>query len=51
MVVDGWVMSGECLETDWPQDESYWPSGMVDKRALTIWSALDAADMANGAMW
>ena len=24
---------------------------MVDKRAITVWSALDAADAANGAMW
>ena len=38
-------------ETPWHQDEAYWPAGMRDKRAITMWTALDAATTANGAMW
>lgn len=38
-------------ETPWHQDEAYWPSGMTDKRALTVWTALDRATIDNGAMW
>ena len=38
-------------ETPWHQDEAYWPSGMTDKRAVTVWCALDDATIDNGAMW
>ena len=38
-------------ETPWHQDEAYWPAGLTDKRALTMWTALDAATKANGSMW
>jgi len=38
-------------ETPWHQDEAYWPSGMTDKRAITVWCALDEATLDNGAMW
>ena len=38
-------------ETPWHQDEAYWPEGMVDKRAITVWCALDKATIDNGAMW
>jgi len=38
-------------ETPWHQDEAYWPSGMSDKRAITVWCALDEATVDNGAMW
>ena len=38
-------------ETPWHQDEAYWPSGMTDKRAITVWTALDEASLDNGAMW
>ena len=38
-------------ETPWHQDEAYWPSGIEDKRALTMWMALDDAFSENGAMW
>ena len=38
-------------ETPWHQDEAYWPDGMTDKRAITIWCALDEARIDNGAMW
>ena len=37
--------------TPWHQDEAYWPSGMTDKRAITVWTALDEAKAENGAMW
>ena len=38
-------------ETPWHQDEAYWPAGMADKRAITVWTALDAATKENGCMW
>eukprot|EP00756_Hemistasia_phaeocysticola_P048054 Hpha_TRINITY_DN22497_c0_g1::TRINITY_DN22497_c0_g1_i1::g.95157::m.95157 len=38
-------------ETPWHQDEAYWPAGMTDKRAITVWAALDEATIDNGAMW
>ncbi len=38
-------------ETPWHQDEAYWPKGMSDKRAITMWTALDEATINNGAMW
>ena len=38
-------------ETPWHQDEAYWPAGMTDKRAITMWTALDEATKANGSMW
>lgn len=38
-------------ETPWHQDAAYWPEGMTDKRALTVWTALDDTDINNGAMW
>nr|XP_002122239.1 phytanoyl-CoA dioxygenase domain-containing protein 1-like [Ciona intestinalis] len=37
-------------ETPMHQDESYWPD-MPDKRAVTIWVALDNATVDNGCMW
>ncbi len=30
-----------------PQDEAYWPSGMTDKRTVTVWCALDEATLDN----
>eukprot|EP00939_MAST-03C_sp_MAST-3C-sp1_P005151 g5151.t1 len=38
-------------ETPWHQDEAYWPSGIEDKRAITMWTALDDTIADNGAMW
>ena len=38
-------------ETPWHQDEAYWPSEIPDKQAITVWTALDPATKANGAMW
>ena len=56
-------LPGQQGETPWHQDESYWPSGMIeieDKseankyfpgRSLTIWMALDDVDEKNGCLW
>lgn len=37
--------------TPWHQDEAYWPEGLGDKRAATLWTALDETCIENGAMW
>jgi len=36
--------------TPWHQDAAYWIA-MPDKRALSIWFAIDDADVENGCMW
>lgn len=37
-------------ETPWHQDAAYWIR-LPDKRAVSIWIALDATTLANGCMW
>ena len=37
-------------ETPWHQDAAYWID-MPDKRALSIWFAIDKATLDNGCMW
>jgi phytanoyl-CoA hydroxylase len=37
-------------ETPWHQDAAYWIK-MPDKRAVSIWIALDATSVENGCMW
>ena len=37
-------------ETPWHQDAAYWLD-MPDKRALSIWFAIDKATLDNGCMW
>lgn len=37
-------------ETPWHQDAAYWIK-MPDKRAVSIWIALDATSIENGCMW
>ena len=44
-----WKEAHTDTETPWHQDIAYWPAGMTDTRALTVWAALDAADVDNGA--
>jgi hypothetical protein len=46
-----WKEARTETETPWHQDEAYWPEGMTDKRALTVWCALDEATVDNGCMW
>jgi phytanoyl-CoA hydroxylase len=46
-----WKAGQTLTETPWHQDEAYWPSGMNDKRALTVWCALDEVTVDNGALW
>lgn len=38
------------VPTPWHQDAAYWVD-MPDKRAVSIWIALDDADVDNGCMW
>ena len=56
-------LPGQQGETPWHQDESYWPSGLIDLkdnskhakyfpgRAITIWLALDDVNEFNGCLW
>ena len=46
-----WKNAQSQTDTPWHQDQAYWPKGMRDKRAMTVWAALDDATMDNGAMW
>lgn len=46
-----WKNPHTATETPWHQDEAYWPSGMTDKRAITLWCALDDSTIENGTMW
>jgi phytanoyl-CoA hydroxylase len=38
-------------ETPWHQDAAYWLPEMPDRRALSVWLALDRATVDNGCMW
>ena len=38
-------------ETPWHQDAAYWLPEMPDRRSLSVWLALDPADVDNGCMW
>jgi len=38
-------------DTPWHQDEGYWPRGMEDKRAVSVWTAMDHTTVENGCMW
>ena len=38
-------------ETPWHQDAAYWLPDMPDRRALSVWLALDVATVDNGCMW
>jgi len=38
-------------ETPWHQDAAYWLPEMPDRRSLSVWIALDPADVENGCMW
>ena len=38
-------------ETPWHQDAAYWLPEMPDRRALSVWLALDPASVDNGCMW
>lgn len=38
-------------ETPIHQDESYWFKEMTDKRAVSIWTAMDDVTVENGCMW
>ena len=41
---------GDSAETPWHQDASYWLD-MPDKRAVSIWTAIDRSFLDNGCMW
>jgi phytanoyl-CoA hydroxylase len=41
---------GSSTPTPWHQDAAYWVD-LPDKRAVSVWLALDDADLDNGCMW
>ena len=49
MLMDKPLRSGR--ETPWHQDAAYWLPEMPDRRALSVWLALDPATVDNGCMW
>jgi ectoine hydroxylase-related dioxygenase (phytanoyl-CoA dioxygenase family) len=48
MLIDKAPFTG--VPTPWHQDASYWV-GLPDTRAVSIWVALDEAELDNGCMW